>query len=56
MKLHEVPRNTKITVVGDLDKTVIDFQHIDGAFSYCEVDGMILNLHATTEVEIIEPT
>ena len=64
MKLYEVSRQTKIRVVGGATippcapkvgrGEVLDFYHIDGAYSYCKNSkGEVVHLSATTEVEIV---
>ena len=45
MKLYDVPRNSKIRVVGDIkippaapiieEQEVLNFSHVDGMYSYC---------------------
>lgn len=64
MKLYDVPRNTKIRVVGESiappaareaqpDEELM-FHHIDGMYSYCkDLTGKIVHLPAWQEVEII---
>lgn len=59
MKLYEVPRNTRIKVVGDKENTILLFHHIDGMYSYCtrdsldELDQTPVHLVAWEEVEIV---
>lgn len=54
-KLHEIPRNSKIygfAVLGeDEDESVIIFNHIDGAYSHCHIEGKedkVVHLSAST--------
>lgn len=65
MKLYDVPRNSKVRVVGDssappaarvaFDGEVINFKHIDGAYSYCtDSKGTPIHLPAWQEVEIVQ--
>ena len=63
MKLHEVPNNTKIRVLGEVkiqpaapyinEGDILTFHHIDGMYSYCtDKDGNVVYLAAWAEVEI----
>jgi hypothetical protein len=64
MKLHEVPRNTRVRVTEPLtpppgglpiEAKEYDFYHIDGMYSYCKDDeDNVVHLAAWTEVEIVE--
>ena len=65
MKLHNVPRNSKIKVLGDIkvpigspnikEQEVLNFSHIDGMYSYCtNSNNEVVHLAAWTEVEIVE--
>jgi len=65
MKLYDVPRNSKIKVVGDVkippaapiieEQEVLNFSHVDGMYSYCtNKDGQVVHLAAWTEVEVID--
>lgn len=52
MKLYEVPRNTRISTA---DGVELNFDHIDGMYSFCTDDnGNIVHLPAWTEVDIIQ--
>jgi hypothetical protein len=52
MKLFEVPKNTRIVLS---DGTELNFDHIDGMYSYCtDDDGKVVHLAAWTDVEIKE--
>lgn len=54
MKLYEVPRDTRICVIGDQCFELL-FHHIDGMYSYCtDNQGNVVHLAACTEVEIVE--
>lgn len=51
MKLYNVPRNSRIKVVGE----ELNFRSIDGMYSYCtRDDGEVVHLVAWAEVEIIK--
>ena len=65
MKLYNVPRNSKIRVVGDVkippaapiieEQGVLNFSHVDGMYSYCtNSDNEAVHLVAWAEVEIVE--
>lgn len=65
MKLYNVPRNSKIRVVGDIkvppsaqnieEQEVLNFSHVDGMYSYCtNSDNEVVHLAAWAEVEIVE--
>ena len=65
MKLYNVPRNSKIRVVGDVkippaapiieEQEVLNFSHVDGTYSYCtNSDNEAVHLVAWAEVEIVE--
>ena len=65
MKLYDVPRNSKIRVVGDIkvppsapiieEQEVLNFSHVDGMYSYCtNSDNEVVHLAAWAEVEIVE--
>lgn len=58
MKLYEIPKGSKIkcelknTTTGDVREEMIEFHHLDGAYSYCTApDGSILRLSASTFLE-----
>ncbi len=59
MKLYELPKNTKFTIMGDEEQIVFLFHHIDGMYSYCtrdfndELDQTPIHITAWTEVEIV---
>ena len=66
MKLYDVPRNSKIRVVGNFksippaapiieEQEVLNFSHVDGMYSYCtNSDNEVVHLVAWAEVEIIK--
>jgi len=65
MELYNVPRNSRIKVVGDIkvppasptidEQEILNFSHIDGMYSYCTRDnGEVVHLVAWTNVEIVE--
>ncbi len=54
MKLYEVPRNTRVYLS---DGTPINFEHIDGMYSYCTTtQGDVVHIGASTEVTLEDPT
>lgn len=68
MKLYEVPRNTRVRVLGDAEEEqrippgaptihsgeVLNFGHVDGMYSFCTNDrGEVVHLVAWAEVEIV---
>lgn len=65
MKLHEIPRNSRIKVLNDIKvppgapeikvEQELNFSHIDGMYSYCTTDaGEVVHLVAWAEVEIVD--
>jgi hypothetical protein len=65
MELYNVPRNSRIKVVGDIKippaspmvegGEILNFRSIDGMYSYCTRDnGEVVHLAAWTDVEIID--
>ena len=65
MELYNVPRNSRIKVVGDIkvppasptveEGEILNFRSIDGMYSHCTRDnGEVVHLVAWTEVEIVE--
>ncbi len=53
MKLYEVPRNSRIKVIGD--GTEYNFKRIDGGYSLCTTDkNETVHLSAWVDVEIIK--
>ena len=65
MKLYNVPRNSKIKVITDIQvppsspivekQDLLNFSHIDGMYSYCTKDsGEVVHLVAWAEVEIVD--
>jgi hypothetical protein len=53
MKLYEVPRYSTIKLD---DGTVLDFDHIDGMYSYCtDSEGRAHHIAAWVDVEVLEP-
>jgi hypothetical protein len=57
-KLYEIPRNIKFTIIGDEEKTIFLFHHIDGMYSYCTREWFgnksVAHIAAWTEVEIVQ--
>ena len=65
MKLYEVPRNSRIKIIGDIKVPIsspqliegqeLNFRNIDGMYSYCTTDnGDVVHLVAWAEVEVIK--
>ncbi len=57
MKLYEVPRGSKIRVIGDAaaKEIILNFSHIDGMYSYCTTKtGEVVHLAAWSEVIIVK--
>ena len=65
MELYNVPRNSRIKVVGDIKvppaspmvegEEILNFRSIDGMYSYCTRDnGEVVHLAAWTDVEVVE--
>jgi hypothetical protein len=56
MKLHNVPRNSKIKVKFGTDEVeVLDFSHVDGMYSLCfDSAGRPVHIAAWTEVEVVD--
>jgi hypothetical protein len=51
MKLYEVPKYSTIKLA---DGTVLNFNYIDGMYSYCTNDkGNIMHIPAWSDVEIV---
>lgn len=64
MKLYDVPRNSRIKVIGDVkvppaaphieEQEELNFRSIDGMYSYCTRDnGEVVHLVAWADVEVI---
>lgn len=52
VKLLDLPRDSKFTIVGDESKTLFTFEKVDGMFSRCFFGGdNLIHLSAWTEVE-----
>ena len=65
MKLFDVPRNSKIKVIGEIqippaskeinEGDILDFKHIDGMYSLCvDKDNDFVHLVAWADVEVVE--
>lgn len=53
MKLYDVPRYSRIRLPDGLE---LNFDHIDGMYSYCTDDkGNLFHISAFAEVEIVQP-
>jgi|LauGreDrversion4_2_1035121.scaffolds.fasta_scaffold10300_2 hypothetical protein len=64
MKLYDVPRNSRIKIIGDIKVPLaaskltegqeLNFRSIDGMYSYCTTDsGEVVHLVAWAEVEVL---
>jgi hypothetical protein len=54
MKLYDVPRETFIRILDDVNQEVIFFDHLDGMYSFCKnAQGEIVHIFAGAEVEIV---
>lgn len=64
MKLYDVPRDSRIKVIGDIkvpplspnieEQEELNFRSIDGMYSYCTRDnGEVVHLVAWADVEVI---
>ena len=62
MKLYQAPRHSKIRIKfdggdGKTSEEILDFDHIDGAYSLCyDQTGHPVHVAAWTEVEVIDDT
>ena len=57
MKLYDVPRNSRIRLVGHTlsSDMELNFHHTDGMYSYCtDDDGNVMHLAAWTEIEMVK--
>ena len=54
MKLSELNRNTRFTLVGGDSSTVFMLYHIDGAYSVCYLGDAVVHISANAEVEGVE--
>lgn len=59
MKLHEVPRHTRVRLLVDhpiLNGLELNFERVDGMYSICTNDfGDVCHISVFAEVEIVEP-
>ena len=64
MKLYDVPRGSKIRVLGEIqtpvaspniaEQDILYFSRIDGMYSYCkDSEGNVVHLVAWAEVEVL---
>jgi hypothetical protein len=51
MKLYELPRESRFTLVDDDSHTVFNFDHIDGMYSVCYLGEALVHISACAEVE-----
>lgn len=52
-KLYEVPRNSLITLATmDSSDLLIDFSHVDGAYSMCTIHGTNEICHISASAEV----
>jgi hypothetical protein len=56
MKLYQLSRDSRFTIVGDESKTKYLLDHIDGMYSYCYrcFDDEVYHISAFTEVEEVD--
>ena len=61
MKLYEIPKGSKIhekcyNAENELISSVIIFDHIDGMYSYCRIEGTteVIHLSASTPLRKVE--
>lgn len=53
MKLWQVPRNSVIKYSYENREYILDFDHVDGMYSVCYLDGKLVHLPANTDVEVL---
>jgi hypothetical protein len=51
MKLYELPRESRFTLVDDDSQTVFMLERIDGMYSRCYLGDALVHLAANSEVE-----
>lgn len=51
MKLYELPRESRFTLVDDDSQTVFMLEHIDGMYSVCYLGEALVHISACAEVE-----
>ena len=51
MKLYELARDSRFTLVDDENQTVFVFERIDGAFSRCYLGDALVHIGANADVE-----
>jgi hypothetical protein len=54
MKLYELQRDKRFTLVDDDSGTVFLLDHMDGAYSVCYIGNAIVHISAFAEVEEVE--
>ena len=54
MKLYELGKDKRFTLVDDASDTVFLLGHIDGAYSLCYIGNAIVHISANAEVEVVE--
>ena len=54
MKLYELEKDKRFTLVDDSSGTVFLLDHIDGAYSVCYIGNVIVHISASAEVEVVE--
>jgi hypothetical protein len=51
MKLYELARDSRFTLVDDDSQTVFVFDHIDGMYSMCYLGDALVHIGANADVE-----
>ena len=51
MKLYELPRDTRFTLVDDDSNTVFMLERIDGMYSRCYLGDALVHLAANSDIE-----
>ena len=54
MKLHDLERDKRFTLVDDASGTVILLDHIDGLYSVCYIGEAVVHISANAEIEEVE--
>jgi len=54
MKLYELEKDKRFTLVGDDSGTVFLLDHIDGMYSVCYLGNAIIHISANAEIEEVE--
>ena len=51
MKLYDLPRDTRFTLVDDDSNTVFTLERIDGMYSRCYLGDALVHLAANSDIE-----